>query len=131
MYCPQCRVEYRDGFTECSDCHIPLSDGTPPPEPASSSDPALGLVVVLETNDGIQLALAKGLLEDAGIPFFVLGQIATLIQDVDPFLHKSLRVQVPRDREAEARELLDQLFVAETSPKLAGEDDADPSGGNT
>ena len=116
MYCPQCRVEYRDGFTECSDCHVLLLAGTPPPEPADSFDPALGLAVVLETNDGIQLALAKGLLEDAGIPFFVLGQITTLIQDVDPYLHKWFRVQVPRDREAEARELLDQLLVAETSP---------------
>jgi hypothetical protein len=117
MYCPQCRVEYRDGFTECSDCHIPLLAGTPPVETAAPSDPALGLVVVLETNDRFQLALAKGLLEDAGIPFFVLGQIATLIQDVDPYLHKWVRVQVPRDREAEAREILDQLLVANASPE--------------
>ena len=115
MYCPQCRSEYRDGFTECSDCHVPLLTGTPPPEPAVPSDPTLGLVVVLETNDGIQLALAKGLLEDAGIPFFVLGQIATLVQDVDPYLHKWVRVQVPRDREAEARELMDQLLVADAT----------------
>ena len=124
MYCPQCRVEYGDGFTECADCHVPLSPGTPPPEPAVHSTPLLGLVVVLETSDRVQLALAKGLLEDAGIPFFALGQIATLVQDVDPFLHKVVRVQVPRDREAEARELLEQLFAAETSPPLAGEDAA-------
>ena len=24
MYCPLCKAEYRDGFTECSDCHIAL-----------------------------------------------------------------------------------------------------------
>jgi hypothetical protein len=72
MYCPQCGVEYRAGFTECSDCHVPLLAGTSPPEPAVPSTPLLGLVVVLETNDRIQLALAKGLLEDAGIPFFAL-----------------------------------------------------------
>ena len=124
MYCPQCRVEYRDGFTECSDCHVPLLAGTPPPEISDPSDPALGLVVVLETNDRFQLALAKGLLEDAGIPFFALGQIATLIQDVDPYVHKWVRVQVPRDREAEAREILDQLLVAETSPESGGEENS-------
>ena len=117
MYCPQCRVEYRDGFTECTDCHVPLSPGTPPPEPAVHSTPLLGLVVVLETSDRIQLALAKGLLEDAGIPFFALGQIATLVQDVDPFLHKVVRVQVPRDREAEARELLEQLLQPVDGPQ--------------
>jgi hypothetical protein len=124
MYCPQCRVEYRDGFTECSDCHVPLFAGTPPPETAATSDPALGLAVVLETNDRFQLALAKGLLEDAGIPFFALGQIATLIQDVDPYLHKWVRVQVPRDREPEAREILDQLLVAEASPESGGEENS-------
>ena len=82
----------------------------PPPEPARPFDPNLDLVVVLETDNRIQLALAKGLLEDADIPFFVLGQIATLVQDVDGFLHKWVRVQVPRDREAEARELLDGML---------------------
>ena len=110
MYCPQCGVEYRDGFTECSDCHAPLLAGAPPQERASTFDPNLDLVVVLETDDPVQLFLAKGLLEDADVPFFVLGQIAMLIQDVDPFLHKRVRVQVPRDREAEARELLAGMF---------------------
>lgn len=72
-------------------------------------EPAVDLVVVLETNNRIQLAMAKGLLEDAEIPFLVSGQIATLIQDVDPFLHKWVQLQVPRDREAEAKELLEVL----------------------
>ena len=76
-------------------------------------DPNLDLVVVLETNDRIQLALAKGLLQEAGIPFYILGQIATLIQDVDGFLHKWVRIQVPRDREEEARELLAEMVVTE------------------
>jgi hypothetical protein len=96
--------------------------GTPPAEqPAHPFDPALGLVVVLETNDGIQVAMAKGLLEDAGIPFFVLGQITRLVSDVDGFLHKWVRLQVPRDREAEARELLEGMFEAEAIPEDAGE----------
>jgi hypothetical protein len=124
VYCPQCLVEYADGRTKCSDCQIPLLAGTPPDEPADRFDPTLDLVVVLETNDGIHLAMAKGLLENAGIPFFILGQIATLVQDVDAFLHKWVRVQVPRDREAEARELLDELLQPETSPQdeFGGED---------
>ncbi len=122
MYCPQCRVEYRDGFTECSDCHVSLLAGTPPAEPqAHPFDPALGLVVVLETNDSIELALAKGLLKEAEIPFFVLGQIATLVGDVDAFLHKWVKVQVARDREAEARELLEGMLQAEPIPEDAGE----------
>lgn len=128
VYCPQCLVEYRDGFTECSDCQVPLLAGTSP-EPTSTFDPDLELVVVIETDDRVQLALAKGLLEDAGIPFFALGQIATLVQDVDPYLYKWIRLQVPRDREAEARELLESLLQPETSPPDAGED-LEPESGN-
>lgn len=127
MYCPQCRSEYRDGFTECSDCHVLLLAGAPPAEPAGAFDPTLGLVVVLETNDRFQLAFAKGMLQDAGIPFYVLGQIATLIQDVDGFLHKWVRIQVPRDREAEARELLAEIEAQDSLPG-AGEDDAGDPG---
>jgi len=119
MYCPLCQVEYREGFTECSDCHVPLLPGTRLPEPASNFDPALDLVVVLETNDRIKVAMARGLLEDAAIPFFILGQIATLVQDVDAFLHKWVQLQVPRDREAEARELLQPLLEPEDSPQGA------------
>jgi len=115
MYCPQCLVEYREGFTECSDCHVPLAAG-PPPEANARFDPSLDLVIVLETDDPMQVGLAKGLLEDAGIPFFVLGDITTLVNSVDGLLHKWVRFQVPRDREAEAKELLEQMPepVAET-----------------
>ena len=113
MYCPKCGCEYRDGFTECSDCHIPLLAGTPTGG-CDRNGPISVLVVVMETNDRIQLSLVKGLLEDAGIPYYILGQIATLIQDVDGFLHKWVRVQVPRDREAEARQLLEDWRHAET-----------------
>jgi hypothetical protein len=74
-----------------------------------SADSATRLVVVLETNDQIQFAMAKGLLEDAGIPLFVQGQLATLYQSVDGFLRKWVRLQVPEDRAVEAQELLDQL----------------------
>ena len=81
---------------------------------AAPFDPTLKLVVVLETNDRIQLGLAKGLLEDAGIPYFALGQITNLVNEVDGFLRKWVRLQVPVDREAEAREIL-QSMTAPTS----------------
>ena len=122
MYCPQCQVEYRDGFTECSDCHVPLLAGALPAEPPDPFDPALELVVVMETNNGLQLAMATGLLDDAKLPFFVLGQIAKLVNDVSPFLNKWVRLQVPRDREAEARELLEPLLHPETCPPATDED---------
>ncbi len=79
-----------------------------PPAPAGTG-PAL--VAVLETDDQIQLALARGLIEDAGIPLYIQGQIATLIQGLDGLLHKWVRLQVPRDRAEEARELLGPILA--------------------
>ncbi len=73
-------------------------------------EPVYRLVVVLETNDQIQLALAKGLLESAGIPLFLQGQLATLYQGVDGFLRKWVRLQVPEDRAAEAQDLLEPVL---------------------
>jgi hypothetical protein len=124
MHCPHCLTEYREGFTECSDCRVPLVAG-PPPEQHAGFDPTLDLVVVLETNDAFQIALAKGILEEAGIPYFPLGQIARLVNDVDGFLRKWVRIQVPRDREAEARELLEPVLHPETVPPLP-EDELPP-----
>jgi len=39
MYCPQCRAEFREGFTRCSDCGIELVEVLPPVAP-NSSEPA-------------------------------------------------------------------------------------------
>jgi hypothetical protein len=124
MYCRQCGVEYREGFTECSDCHLPLEAGSPP-DPNAQADPSLDLVVVLETDNAVQAAMAKGILEDAGVPFYVLGQITRLINEVDPFLRKWVRIQVPRDREAEAREILEQMSQPVTDEEALGEKTAE------
>jgi hypothetical protein len=113
MYCPECRTEYREGFTECADCQVALLAGTPPPEVPDPFDPTIELVVALESNDSVQLAMAKGLLEEAEIPFFVLDGITKLVNDVNPFLNKWVSVQVPRDREAEAKDLLEPLLHPE------------------
>jgi hypothetical protein len=67
------------------------------------------MVVVLETSDRILSAMAKGLLEDAGIPLYISGEIATLVQELDPFLNKRVLLQVPRNREVEARKILEQF----------------------
>ncbi len=109
MYCPECGVEYREEFTECADCRVPLLAGTPPRD-EGGFDPGLELVVVLETNDPFLLACAKGVLEEAGIPYFALNQITTLVTDVDPMLRKWVGLQVAADREAEAREALAPLL---------------------
>lgn len=69
------------------------------------------------TDNAIQLAMAKGLLESAEIPFLTLGEITTLLTDIDPLLHKWVEIQVPRDYETE-RDVLAQILETEHKPAL-------------
>jgi hypothetical protein len=112
MYCPECGVEYRAGFTECSDCHVSLVAEPPAPEEVPS--PNLELVRVLEGNNQIAAAVARTLLEEAGIPFYMEGEeIGVTMQAIDPHIYRWWGVQVARDHEAEARKLLDDAVAKE------------------
>ena len=53
----------------------------------------------------LAVSLAKSLLEEAGIPFFTMGQNSAARQESGNFLGW-WSVRVPREREAEAREIL-------------------------
>ncbi|MDQ1258048.1 MAG: hypothetical protein QG656_2657 [Candidatus Hydrogenedentes bacterium] len=71
MYCPKCRAEYREGFTECADCGVPLV-ARRPPEPAPDYHE---YETVLETGDSALLAVAQSLLDSVGIHYVVQGEI--------------------------------------------------------
>src|ERR1043166_2720764 len=61
MFCPQCKSEYRAGFTRCSDCDVPLVGRLPQPE---NPQPLVRLRSY--PNDG-ELFIAISILESAGI----------------------------------------------------------------
>src|SRR6185295_19187951 len=63
MYCPQCRSEYRQGFTRCSDCDVELVWELPPEEPHDN----VNLVKVYETGDAALIPLIESLFENAKI----------------------------------------------------------------
>ena len=123
MYCPECRAEYREGFAECSDCRVPLvvalppePEAEPPPDELPVPDPGPGppepdaeMAEVFASADPLQLALAKGALEDARIPFFFAGETLTRAGLFDPWSGGWRQIVVAREREAEARALLEPL----------------------
>ena len=115
MFCPECRAEYRPGFTECADCGVPLVWELPPlPE-----EPKLELVTVLEARDPGLLAVVRSLLDGAGIPFQVKGE--RLQHLFTPGLTGGIigpaEVQVVRKDEAAARELLERLHEDADGPE--------------
>ncbi len=65
--------------------------------------------MVFESNDGLSIALAKGLLENTGIPFWMQDDESASGLLLGPFVFSVCRFHVPKDREVEARELLATL----------------------
>jgi len=67
MFCPQCKAEYRAGFTKCSDCDVDLVKELPvDPQPISETDHPQ-LVVVRTYTSHVEADLARTALEAAGI----------------------------------------------------------------
>jgi len=113
MFCPKCRAEYLDGIYECNDCGEKLV-WEMPPDPRKQP---LELVTVLTTDNPIQLALARSMLEDEGIPSQVKGEgfhnmFAWSGADVkfSP-LNEPVEIQVRKEDEKDAREILKDLEV--------------------
>ena len=71
MFCPNCRYEYRAGVAECPDCGAALVVELPSkPGNAFVADESK-FIVAFNTFDGASLAIAKSILDDAGVYFFV------------------------------------------------------------
>ena len=109
MVCPQCGAEYREGFRECFDCKVALVKELPPEPIRVSSD----LVTVVATGNPALVAVAKSLLADAGIPYHAKGERLPI-----PSVGY-VELQVDREREEEARNLLSELDedLPEDSPQ--------------
>lgn len=104
MYCPECGSEYREGFTTCVDCEVPLTEA-PPPEPVH---PDIHLVTIFEGTDPAALALAESLLLEEKIPYFKKGQLQSLFPGATPIVGPLL-IQVPEEHAEAARDVLGNL----------------------
>jgi len=99
MICPNCKAEYRPGFTRCADCLVPLVDALPEPELGtpkrhkSSKEPLgrLELVTVLRAGDAGLAMLAESLLQSADIRSLLPAASATPSQAGVGFRAKAVR----------------------------------------
>src|SRR5215831_16230490 len=91
MFCPECRSEYRAGFTECSECHLRLVEVLPE-SAETGGEPNARIVTVYRTSDSALVSVARSLLESAGIVYeakgdnlgdlFAVGRIANSFNPV-------------------------------------------------
>ncbi len=71
-FCPRCRIEYRPGFTRCSDCGVALVAELP--EEDVESTPGSRVVKLAVFPTVAEAAMLKDVLEEHHIPAFVRGQ---------------------------------------------------------
>jgi hypothetical protein len=88
-------VEYRDGFTQCSDCQVALV-ATLPPESPDTSDSHLDPVMVFESNDLFAIGLAKGSFDESGIPFWMEGDETAARLVLSPIRFRRIGFGFPR-----------------------------------
>ena len=96
MYCPNCRSEYRVGFTWCKDCDVGLVADLPAKEEPEFVD----LVEVLTMADAGQIPLIKSILEAEEIPYVAQGENFNLGRNI------AVRFLVPRENLEEAKDIL-------------------------
>src|SRR5579863_6547094 len=62
MFCPNCKTEYRRGFTECSDCLVPLVENLPADDSGSATaDPGAMEILWSGTDPGFADSLRDAL----------------------------------------------------------------------
>ncbi len=108
-FCPNCRTEFRPGFTTCSDCGSSLVAVLG----AADSHEAPELRLLLRTSDPDLLPEVATTLESAGIPFWTENEEGSSLfplgapSPLGP-AGISTTVRVPADRWQEATALLEQ-----------------------
>lgn len=77
MFCPRCGAEYREGFTECAECGVPLAH-EPPPPPAGPE--YVDYVPVLATFNAGDIAIIKAVLAGEEIKYFFEGECFNIVR---------------------------------------------------
>lgn len=123
MFCPKCGAEYRKGFTECSDCKIPLVLNLPPqPKPKQEQkltrkqEPKLKQIELVNVfksrififGDMSTVAIAKSILESAEIQYFVKNEVLSRFWPALGVISPT-EIWVKKEDEKDARKLLEEL----------------------
>ncbi len=113
MYCPDCSAEYREGFKECSDCHVPLVEELPiDPEVLDRSEFEEIKLAHVQSD----ISFLQSLLESEGIEYALEGEnFARLVGAMS--LISPPKLLVRQEQAARVREMIADLDTNLPSPE--------------
>lgn len=115
MVCPNCKAEYREGFSRCSDCDVDLVNDLPRP---TEADKSMALELLWEGNDPREFDEVKSVLERNEVKFKIQdGHSASLF----PSFSSNFRVLVQARDVEKARKLLGDFDEESQNATFAGE----------
>lgn len=119
-WCPICRLEYQEGYENCSDCDVPLVEELPPApreEPAATFGPEDEPVFLVSSADGFEADIIAAKLEAFGVPVMKrhreTGDYLKIYMGASPF---GIDLYVP------ARELEKARDILENVPEVSGDE---------
>jgi len=101
MFCPECKAEYRQGFSRCSDCDVALVSALPPEEMDTNHDD--GEVTIFVTRDMVEGETIKELLEASGVEVYITGESSPL-----PGIPGEVRLIVSQEQAELANQILEE-----------------------
>jgi hypothetical protein len=106
MFCPECKAEYRSGFTRCSDCEVDLVEHLPEllPESHPIALPDASLESALTTEDRAECVCVCEQFKAAGVPFKVIQRKHQFFKGVD----EHFEIRVPADFRNKAKEIIEK-----------------------
>jgi len=135
MICPNCKAEYREGYTVCTDCQVPLVEGLPSDE---QPEPDLELVTVFDTGEPADILVAKSILDAEGIEYFakdegvqdlfgagrlgsgfntMAGQVEIQVRPEDAERARQILERLDEGEEGEEEELAEEELEDEEEPR--------------
>ncbi len=118
MFCPECKSEYRQGFTSCKDCNVDLV-----PELPSEKIEFVDYKQVLATHNAADISFIKSILDGEEVDYFFKGELFNQLQPpVQPAI-----LMVRKDQIETANDLLKDLNVTFLSwnPNSAPDDESE------